>query len=128
MATAPSVLIVADDALWRKQLVRAVALAGYAAAAPELPAEAAALTARPAAVLLDATGALARDVARACRAGAIVIPLLLLTAEDDAEALAAELGASAVLAKPFDLADLLLLLRRHAGPPPGDLPPIAKDG
>ncbi len=48
-----------------------------------------------------------RDFARAYRdSGAARAPLIILTAVEDPESAAAEVGADAYLSKPFDLADL----------------------
>lgn len=45
-------------------------------------------------------------------------PIIVVSAAHDAEAWATEIGADAVLPKPFDLDDLLLLVERHSKVPP----------
>jgi two-component system chemotaxis response regulator CheY len=42
------------------------------------------------------------------------VPVVVLTAARDAAESAAEIGADAVLSKPFDLGELIALVRKHA--------------
>jgi CheY-like chemotaxis protein len=45
-------------------------------------------------------------------------PLVCLTAAVDAAARGAQIGAAAVVSKPFDLDELVAVVGRHALPPP----------
>jgi len=47
----------------------------------------------------------------------VAIPVVVMTAAEDARRWAAEIGAEGYLAKPFDLDHLLDVVRRHAEPP-----------
>jgi DNA-binding response OmpR family regulator len=69
---------------------------------------------RPALVLLDMRLPIMNgwDVARELRARGIALPIVVMTAAQDAAAWAAEIGAAGYLAKPFDLLDLLATVER----------------
>jgi CheY-like chemotaxis protein len=58
--------------------------------------------------------------ARALRARGVQLPIVVMTAAQDAGRWAAEIGAAGYLAKPFELPDLLAVIERHrpAAPPP----------
>jgi DNA-binding response OmpR family regulator len=92
------------------------------ARAPDMP---------PALILLDRSllNEPTRDVAAAlrARAGWGAVPLALFTGGDKDEVadLAQELGADAVVAKPFNVVDLLAVLERYLAPsrPPSAMPP-----
>ncbi len=51
------------------------------------------------------------------------IPIVVVTAADDAERRAMDVGAEDWLAKPFELDDLLDKVARHTGRTPGAAPP-----
>ena len=69
---------------------------------------------RPALVLLDMRLPIMNswDLARELRAREIALPIVVMTAAQDAAAWAAEIGAAGYLAKPFDLLDLLTTVER----------------
>lgn len=58
------------------------------------------------------------DFARALKLRGVDVPILVMTAAQDARRWAEEIGATGYLAKPFDLADLLSAVERLSGPPP----------
>jgi two-component system, chemotaxis family, chemotaxis protein CheY len=128
-AGGPVVLVVEDDAATRALLREVLEGAGYAVreAADGAAGLRLARAARPALVLLDLRLPYldGRALARAYRAGpGPRAPVLVVTAEVGAAAgaaavaVAAEVGAAAALGKPFDLDELLALVRRlTAGPP-----------
>jgi CheY-like chemotaxis protein len=69
---------------------------------------------RPALVLLDMRmpGLNGWDVARTLRERGIVVPILVMTAAQDARRWAEQIGADGYLAKPFDLDELLAAVER----------------
>lgn len=75
---------------------------------------------RPDGIILDYVmpGMSGADVIAEMRGqlNAQVPPIILVTGREDAETLAALLGADAFLRKPFDVEDLLALARRFTGP------------
>jgi CheY-like chemotaxis protein len=115
----PVVLVVEDDAATRALLRDVLEDAGYAVreAADGAAALRAARAARPALVLLDLRlpGTDGRAFAAAYRrAPGPRAPIVVLTADADAEASAAALGAAGHLRKPFDLDALLAVVGRLA--------------
>ena len=116
------VLVVDDDRAMRRLVAFALGEEGYdvAGAADPDAGLAAARERPPGLVLLDSfadTGA-AADFVRACRRLAPPRPAVVFcSAWPDAARRAAELGTDGVLAKPFDLDDLLALAARHAAGP-----------
>jgi CheY-like chemotaxis protein len=70
--------------------------------------------ARPALILLDMRmpGLSGWDVARTLREQGIAVPVLVMTAAQDARRWADQIGADGYLAKPFDLDDLLVAVAR----------------
>jgi two-component system, chemotaxis family, chemotaxis protein CheY len=121
---APVVLVVEDDAATRALLRDVLEDAGYAVrvAADGAAGLRAARAVRPALVLLDlrlpGTDGWAFAAAYR-RAPAPRAPVVVLTADVDAAAYAAGLGAAGHLLKPFDLDELLALVRRLTAGPPG---------
>jgi two-component system, chemotaxis family, chemotaxis protein CheY len=120
----PVVLVVEDDAATRALLRDVLEPAGYAVreAADGAPGPAGRRrAARPALVLLDlylpGTDGWAFAAAYR-RAPAPRAPVVVVTADPDAEAYAAALGAAGHLRKPFDLDALLALVRRLTARPP----------
>ena len=115
----PVVLVVEDDAATRALLRDVLEGAGYAVreAADGAAALRAARAARPALVLLDlrlpGTDGWAFAAAYR-RAPGPRAPIVVLTADADAEAYAAALGAAGHLLKPFDLDALLAVVGRLA--------------
>jgi DNA-binding response OmpR family regulator len=125
-AGASVVLVVEDDAATRALLREVLEEAGYAVreAADGAAGLRLARTTRPALILLDLRLPYldGRALAAAHRAQPEPrAPVLVVTADAVAlrDATAAEVGAAAVLGKPFDLGALLALVRRlTAGPRP----------
>ena len=113
------VLVVDDDASIRSFVADAVALAGYATHQAADGAQALAALAgglRPCLVLLDMRMPVLDGWAFARRYAELPgprAPVVVMTAERDARAAAAEIAADGVLPKPFDLEDLDALLARH---------------
>ena len=116
-----TVLVVDDDWLIREVIALALDDAGYGVVAsdgidaPELAREA-----QPAVVLLDINmpvmdGVEVRRHLHADPATA-QIPIIALSAATNLRARAAEMAANDYLAKPFDLAELLLRIEKWAGP------------
>jgi CheY-like chemotaxis protein len=70
--------------------------------------------ARPALLLLDMRmpGLNGWDVVRTLRGRGIAVPVLVMTAAQDARRWAEQIGADGYLAKPFDLDDLLVAVER----------------
>jgi len=110
------ILIVDDDAAIRASISEILELEGY----PVITAAdgAAALRqiehALPALMLLDMRmpGLNGWDVASALQQRGIVVPILVMTAAQDARRWAEQIGAGGYLAKPFDLDDLLAAIER----------------
>jgi CheY-like chemotaxis protein len=119
----PAVLVVEDDAAIRALLRAVLEGAGYAVreAADGAAALREARAARPALVLLDLhlprTGGWAFAAAYLREPGPRA-PIAVLTADANAEAHAAALGAAGHLLKPFDLDELLALVGRLTGAAP----------
>jgi two-component system response regulator MprA len=114
---APVVLVVDDDARVREAIQWALEDEGFLieTAADGLQAVERAIARRPDIVLLDLTlpGLDGYRVARALRAAhGRELPILAMTADGQAASKAARAGAYAFMRKPFELADLLLTIRR----------------
>ena len=111
-----SVLVVDDDPGVTQVLVDTLATAGFAVrvAHDGDAAIRAVREARPALVLLDLwmPGIDGWGVAWALHSLGIGVPLVLVTAEHDAAAAAAEMGVVTVIQKPFDIDDLLATVHR----------------
>ncbi|HET8628849.1 MAG TPA: response regulator [Thermomicrobiales bacterium] len=121
MAEGPRVLLIEDDEAIRYVVSEALADDGCQVRAVGGGREALALLAdwRPDVILLDLMlpdmdGWAFRAAQREQGRGAD-IPLVLCTASRQASIAAADLGAAAILAKPFDLPDLLAAVERAAG-------------
>jgi len=59
------------------------------------------------------------DFAREIRARGVQVPILVMTAAQDAQAWAAKIGADGVIPKPFELEQLLAEVERLGGPAQG---------
>ncbi len=117
---AGDILIVEDDPDMAEALRRALSFVGHAARiAPNGAIALEAVEARvPALILLDMLMPVMDgwEFARALHAKyGRTIPIVVITAAEDARLRSAAIGANAVLAKPFDLADLLELVERYIG-------------
>src|SRR5919201_4019784 len=116
-----TVLVVDDDWLIREVIALALDDAGYGGIASDgIDAPKLAREAQPAVVLLDINmpvkdGVEVRRHLHADPATA-QIPIIALSAATNLRARAAEMAANDYLAKPFDLAELLLRIEKWAGP------------
>ncbi len=124
MTAGPGVLVVEDDADLAALLELVIADAGYPVrTAPEGRAALARVAEElPGLVLLDMRmpGMNGWDFAREFHARhGRACPIVVVTAAENARARAEEIGAEGWLAKPFDLDDVLALVRAHVGPPAG---------
>lgn len=110
------ILIVDDDAAIRAAISEILELEGYSiiTAADGAAALRQIEETRPALVLLDMRmpGMNGWDVAAALRQRGSTVPILVMTAAQDARRWAEQIGASGYLAKPFDLDDLLTAVER----------------
>ena len=116
-----TVLVVDDDWLIREVIALALDDAGYGVVASDgIDAPKQAREAQPAVVLLDINMPILNgvEVRRHLHADPATahIPIIALSAATSLRARAAEMEANDYLAKPFDLAELLLRIERWAGP------------
>lgn len=116
MAPSVPVLVVDDDAETRATIVDVLESEGYAVrtAADGAEALASVAAAPPCAVLLDMRmpGMDGRDFAAALRARGVRVPIVAMTAANDARIWADAVAADACLPKPFALDDLLATVAR----------------
>lgn len=114
--TVCSILVVDDDPAIREIMALALGDEGYAVATAADGAKALRLVERglPSAVLLDLSMPTldGRGFLRGLVARGIILPVIIISAERDARRAAAELGAAAVLPKPFDLDEMLTTVDR----------------
>jgi two-component system chemotaxis response regulator CheY len=114
------ILIVDDDASIRQTVAEVLTLEEYAVATAPNGVEALAAVARqrPGLVLLDMRMPILDGwgFARALKERNIALPILVMTAAQDSEHWAEEVGAAGYLAKPFDLAELLEAVESLYGP------------
>lgn len=110
-ATTAPILVVDDDVAILETVIGLLELEGYPVAAAANGAEAlrAVERERPALVILDMRMPVLDGwgFARAMRERGLVIPILVMTAAQDARQWAGEVGAAACIPKPFDIDDLL---------------------
>lgn len=110
------VLVVDDDPTILSTVQDILEMEGYPVVAAADGAEALrrAGEVRPSLVLLDMRmpGITGWEVARELRERGIAVPILVMTAAQDARLWADQIGAAGVLAKPFDLDDLLTAVER----------------
>lgn len=121
-AAAP-ILVVDDDPAILSAVAEVLSLEGYAvetAANGALALEQ--VDARiPSLVLLDMRMPIVDgwSFARAIHERGLRLPTVVMTAAHNAAAWAREIEADGFLPKPFEIAELLAVVRRHAGPAPG---------
>ena len=117
MSEPPRVLVVDDDAGIRDLLDLALTNAGYAVALAEDGAAALAMVeaVAPDVILLDMRMPVLDGWAftEAYRRPGRRVPIVVMTAVRDAPERAAQIAATAYLAKPFDLADLLACVAQY---------------
>jgi two-component system response regulator (stage 0 sporulation protein F) len=115
-AERPPILIVDDDRAVLETVTEILREEGYLVlpAASGREALDLAQTARPALVLLDMRMPQLNgwQFAAQLRARSLAIPIIVMTAAQDSTRWAEEIGAAGVLAKPFNLLDLLELVER----------------
>jgi CheY-like chemotaxis protein len=120
--SAPPILVVDDDPAILAVVAEALDLEGYTVRTAKNGADALALVAedRPALVLLDMRLPVLDGwgFARTLQALGIALPILVMTAAQDARRWAAEIGAQGYLAKPFELAELFGAVERLLADPP----------
>lgn len=113
------ILVADDDRAILATISEILAMEGYAVVTARNGAETLRQIeeARPALLLLDMRmpGLNGWDVARTLRERGIVVPVLVMTAAQDARRWAEQIGADGYLAKPFDLDDLLTAVERLLG-------------
>lgn len=118
---APRILIIDDDPSIRITVSEVLAEEGYEIVTATNGAEGLAVVERaaPAVVLLDMRMPVLDGwgFARALGERGLSLPIVVMTAAQEARIWAKEIGAASVLAKPFDLMDLLLVVERTAGRP-----------
>lgn len=118
MAGAP-ILVVDDDPSIRATVSAILELEGYPVHSVEDGAQAleAVEQERPSLVLLDMRMPVLDGwgFARAIKERGLRLPILVMTAAQDARRWALEIGADGYLAKPFDLLDLLRAVERLGG-------------
>jgi CheY-like chemotaxis protein len=114
-----SILIVDDDPSILSTLAEFLDLEGYPVQTATNGAEALAVVERhtPALVLLDMRMPVLDGwgFARALRERGCTLPIMVMTAAQDARQWADEVGAAGYVAKPFDLPDILTAIQRIAG-------------
>ncbi len=117
-----SVLVVDDDPAIRSTVAEILRLEGYPVETAENGAEALHLihVERPAMVILDMRMPVLDGwgFARELREQGIDVPILVMTAAQNARRWAEEIGAASYVPKPFELVDLLDAVERLIGPPP----------
>ncbi|MCC6626203.1 MAG: response regulator [Chloroflexi bacterium] len=121
MGMTDALLVVDDDPAIRDLLELVLTAEGYTVALAASGVEALRQIGpvSPALVLLDDAmpGLTGCEVVRTLRAQGWAVPILVLSAGDDSACAAAASGATAFLAKPFDLDELLRTVARLAVPP-----------
>lgn len=115
-ATPGPILVVDDDRSILATVCDILELEGYPVIAVSDGSEALRRVAevRPSLVLLDMRmpGLNGWEVARRLRADGVAVPILVMTAAQDAQLWAEQIGADGYLAKPFDLDELLRAVER----------------
>jgi CheY-like chemotaxis protein len=115
-ATSDTILVVDDDRAIREILADVLGLEGYPVVTAVNGAEALAQVehALPRLILLDMRMPVMDGwaFARALRERGLELPIVVMTAAQNARAWAREVGADHFLAKPFELDDLIALVQR----------------
>jgi len=118
-ATTAPILVVEDDADIRATIAAILEMEGYAVELASNGEEAIMVVShrRPSLVLLDMRMPVLDGwgFARVLRESGVRVPIIVMTAAQDAGRWAREIGAQGYIAKPFDLADLLSQVEQHAG-------------
>lgn len=118
-ATAAPILVVEDDADIRATIAAILEMEGYAVELASNGEEAIKVVShrRPSLVLLDMRMPVLDGwgFARVLRERGVRVPIIVMTAAQDAGRWAREIGAQGYIAKPFDLGDLLSQVEQHAG-------------
>jgi two-component system, OmpR family, response regulator MprA len=127
--TRQRILVADDDAVIREAVTEILEIEGYRVLTAADGLEALRLLRQdpPALLILDMRmpGLNGWEVAAEMRSLAIDVPILVMTAARDARAWAAEVAASAYLAKPFELQALVDAVERLSGPRRGGPPDAA---
>jgi CheY-like chemotaxis protein len=117
-ATMAPILVVEDDADIRETIAAILEMEGYAVELASNGAEAISAIAyrRPRLVLLDMRMPVLDGwgFARVLREQGVKVPIIVMTAAQDAGRWAREIGAQGYIAKPFDLTDLLSQVEQFA--------------
>ncbi|NJN17103.1 MAG: response regulator [Oscillochloris sp.] len=115
----PHILIIDDDPAIRATLTEVLEDEGYSVAAVTNGAEglSAVEAERPKVILLDMRMPVLDGwgFTKALRSRGISLPILVMTAAQDSQRWSQEIGAAGVLAKPFDLVDLLDVIEQALG-------------
>jgi DNA-binding response OmpR family regulator len=118
-AKAAPILVVEDDADIRDTIAAILEMEGYAVDLASNGEEAISVIDdhRPRLVLLDMRMPVLDGwgFAQVMRERGVKIPIIVMTAAQDAGRWAREIGAQGYIAKPFDLGDLLMQVERYAG-------------
>jgi two-component system chemotaxis response regulator CheY len=118
-ATAAPILVVEDDADIRATIAAILEMEGYSVELASNGEEAITVVShrRPSLVLLDMRMPVLDGwgFARVLRERGVRVPIIVMTAAQDAGRWAREIGAQGYIAKPFDLGDLLSQVEQHAG-------------
>ncbi len=117
-----TILVVDDDPSIRATISEILRMEGYPVEVAANGAEALTTVerSRPGLVLLDMRMPVLDGwgFARGLRERGVDLPILVMTAAQNARRWAEEIGADGYLAKPFDIDDLLDAVERRYGPPP----------
>jgi CheY-like chemotaxis protein len=113
-----TILVVDDDPAILRTVVDILMDEGYAVVTAANGAEALAAldSSEPASILLDMRMPVMDgwQFARELRALGRAIPIIVMTAAQDARQWAREIGAAGCVAKPFDMLELLAVVERHS--------------
>jgi two-component system, chemotaxis family, chemotaxis protein CheY len=118
-ATTAPILVVEDDADIRETIAAILEMEGYVVVLASNGEEAITAMAyrKPSLVLLDMRMPVLDGwgFARVLHERGVKVPIIVMTAAQDAGRWAREIGAQGFIAKPFDLSDLLYQVERYAG-------------
>jgi CheY-like chemotaxis protein len=123
MSISQPILIVDDDQTIRSTMIDILTSEGYTVLSAANGAEALDLVEvqRPALVLLDMRMPVLNGwgFAQALAARSLSLPIVVMTAAQDARQWAGEIAATAVLTKPFDIIEMLTIIERVMAEQPG---------